>query len=137
MKKFILLMAMMFLSTASFAADDGYDCKTEHDNIVQDLMKPVECTHDEECAYFDYGYPWQPAECIKGIVSKSKETHNISNVELIEEYNQHCIYNNKAEKKKYEEFADKLEKSSCDNMQRVYCYKGYCRMNGYAIYNDK
>ena len=135
MKK-IFLLALLFLISAPAIAEDGYICSVEKERITKDLMKDVTCTHDEECGWFDYGYPWQPAPCVKAIVNTSNENHNLANLRLIEEYNNYCIYPNADEKKQYDEFESTKQSAEC-NIQRAYCYKGFCRSKNYAIYNDK
>ncbi len=131
MRIFILTFLLLF-SVPSFA----YECAIEKEKIITDLKKDVQCSNDDECGYFDYGYPWQPDKCVKAIVNIHNESHNISNLRLIEEYNTNCIYNDAAQKKEYDTFAASLEKAQCD-IPRTYCYKGFCRIKNYAIYNDK
>jgi len=128
------LMIVLFLSSQVKAED--YSCPVEKQNVTKILMQDVQCTHDEECGWFDYGYPWQPGVCAKAIVNITKENHNIANLRLISEYDQHCIANDPAEKTKYDEFAKKLSISAC-KITRTYCYKGFCRIKNYATYFDK
>lgn len=144
MKKIILLTAILinilFFSQISYAQvapePKKYDCAVGKEKMLKDLMENVTCIHDEECGWFDYGYPWQPSECVKAIINTKKENHNITNLRLIEEYNNYCINPNVDEKKKYDDFAKKLAETVCD-LPRTYCYKGFCRIQSYAIYNDK
>lgn len=135
----ILYLSILLFSFSARAEDKPFDCSAEKERITKDLMKDVECVHDDECGYFNFGYPWQPDACIKAIIniSKEKENHNITNLRVIEQYNQQCIYQKPDEKKKYEDFNEKLALAKCKEPPRVYCYKGFCRIQSYAIYNDK
>jgi hypothetical protein len=135
MIKILLIILALSFSQNAFA-EEKYECPVEKEKITNDLMKDVACTHDEECGWFDYGYPWQPQACMKAIVNTGKENHNITMLRLIEEYNQHCIYKDESEKKKYDDFEHTLQIKKCD-IPRAYCYKGFCRTQSYATYNDK
>lgn len=146
MKFFLLVLLVTILPFFAFArAEDEtvefvkkseiYDCEEKKQEILDFLSEPQECGMDEDCSYFDYGYPWQPDECIKAIVSKSEEERTIRNLAVIEKYNEECIYGDEAENKKYEEFSRSVESAQC-NMIRLYCYKGYCRSKNYSVHTN-
>lgn len=128
----VLIITLLFSFSAS-----AYDCKVEKKKIIHDLMEDVECKQDAECGWFTYGYPWQPEQCVRSIINVTKENHNISNMRLIAEYNNFCIYPDTEEKKKFDAFSEEMTRTTCENPVRVYCYKGYCRSQSYAIYNDQ
>lgn len=135
MKNLFLITLLTMIPVGAFAKD--YECKAEKDKITKDLMKEVQCTHDQECGYFNYGYPWQPDVCSKAIVNVKKENRTLFNLRLIAEYNNNCIYPDDEEKKKFEDFKEQMTVVRCSEPVRVYCYKGFCRTQSYAIYNDK
>ncbi len=134
-RNLFILVSVLILSVG--AQVSAYDCKFEKERITKDLMQDVECVHDQECGYFNYGYPWQPDVCIKAIINVKKENHNISNLRLMAEYNNKCIYTDAEETKKYNDFKEQTTKAVCNEPVRVYCYKGFCRTQSYAIYNDE
>ncbi len=133
--KLVFALLLLLVSVKTHA----YDCNEEKQRIIADLSEDVQCTQDVECGYFNYGYPWQPDICMKAIINVKKDNKNISNLRLIAEYNNNCIYTNEDEKKKFKEFEEKLATASetCNEPVRVYCYKGFCRTLSYAIYNDE
>ena len=98
--------------------------------ITEMLRQEVECFADTDCRYFDYGYPWQPAPCVKAIVSVYEEDKNIQELELIERYNQRCIEGDKDEMAKYKEMQKLTEETSCD-FGKLICLQGKCRKKNY------
>jgi len=146
MLKILFSLSALLLASNSFAeeasqapakATENYVCPVEKKKILDDLTQDVTCTHDEECSYFNYGYPWQPEVCTKAIVNKTQQGKTMKNLALIEQYDENCIQNDEAEKKKFSEFVRKYETTTCSEPPRVYCFKGFCRTKSYAIYNDK
>jgi hypothetical protein len=143
MKNILAAFILLFSVSASAQHLGGfikpveeYDCEKGKKEIIEDLMKPVTCFHDDDCSYFDFGYPWQPNICVKAIINIKQKEKYISKLGIIEQYNQKCIKNNEEENKKFTEFAAELEKQDCGKLPRVYCFKGFCRINNYSIYNE-
>jgi hypothetical protein len=139
--KYLFLTILLFSFSAhaqqKVEKPETYDCKVEKDKILEDLMEPVQCVQDDECGYFDYGFPFQPDICLKAIINVKKQNHNIANLSYIAQYNNFCTYPNEEERKKKIEFEKTAEIKKCNPQPRVYCYKGFCRIQSYAIYNDK
>lgn len=143
MKNILAAFILLFSVSASAQHLGGYikpveyyDCEKAKKEILEDLMKPVTCFHDDDCSYFDFGYPWQPNICVKAIINSKKEEKYISKLRIIEQFNKNCIKSNEEENKKFTEFAAELEKQECGELPRVYCFKGFCRINNYSIYNE-
>lgn len=133
MRILFLLFTLLF-SVNSFAKE--YDCKTEAEKIVSRLQEVPDCFKDEECRYFDYGYPFQPDACSKAVVSTEAEGRNITNLRLIDDYLKNCVENNEQEKKKFEEFENRLNAQDCPRPSRLFCLKGKCRTQGYVMFDQ-
>ncbi len=137
MFKYLLTLIVSVLIAAPAIAQNNFDCEIEKERIFADLKRNAECVHDSDCGYFNYGYPWQPDMCMMAIINIKDESRNIANLRVIEQYNERCIYNNEEENKKYQEFSKALDEAECREPARTYCFKGFCRILSYAIYNDE
>lgn len=113
-----------------------YDCLNKRNQIIKRISKVPTCSKDTDCRYFDYGYPWQMGACLKPIVSTSEEGRNLTNLALIDEYNQKCVFNVESRKKEYEAFKQKLSSEKCGRLARTFCFKGMCRTNGYILHDQ-
>ncbi len=130
----IILLILIF-SFPAFAADE-YNCSKNKEKITKALGNFPACDNDDDCRYFDYGYPFQPKACVKAIVSKSVELKTIRYLEAIEEYNKNCVYNNLKENKKFDNLRTATKESECKNLPRVFCLKGVCRNQFYPLIFD-
>jgi hypothetical protein len=142
-KKLILNIAFLsfiiFVTEASYAQEDvsnsnnNYDCEEKYQEIVGHLKIQPQCFVDDDCKYFNYGYPFQPAVCRKAIISTSEKDKNILNLAKIEHFRQNCVYNDAVESEKYKELQSEIfnPEERC-NLSRVFCLKGYCRRKNYS-----
>ncbi|MDX1949106.1 MAG: hypothetical protein SFT90_01240 [Rickettsiales bacterium] len=113
-----------------------YDCQEQKKKIEEYLQIFPECNVDDDCRYFDYGYPWQGDACNKAIISKSQEKKNLKYLSSIEEYNKNCIYDKPNELEKFEAFNSELIEKECSNLPRLFCLKGVCRNQYYPLIFD-
>lgn len=121
---------------AKIVKDKSYDCLDRRNQIIKRLSKVPTCSKDTDCRYFDYGYPWQMGVCLKPIVSTTEEGRNITNLALIEEYNEKCVFNNESRKKEYNNFKKELTEKKCGRLARTFCFKGMCRTSGYILHDQ-
>lgn len=136
-KIFTIIFILVFTSLKTNAKNfEVYDCKQKKNEISEALKLFHSCEVDDDCRYFDYGYPFQQVACNKAIVSKSEENKTIKYLTAIEEYNQNCVYKNKQENKKFKKMDNSLESTICDNLPRLFCLKGVCRNQYYPLIFD-
>ncbi len=135
MKLFVLIISLLF-SLPSFAEDSAYNCKDNEKKILKVLKRFPYCDHDEECRYFDYGYPWQKDACVKAIVSTKEENNTLRYLKAIEEYNQNCVYNDKKKNRKFLKIQQSLKEKECKESPRLFCLKGVCRNQFYPMFFD-
>ena len=135
--KLFTIILILLHATSGFADEaKNYDCLDERNKIIQRISEVPTCTQDKDCQYFDYGYPWQMGICLKAVLSTSEEGKNLTNLNLIEQYNKECIYNNKERSTEYKNFQEKLASTKCKNLVRTYCLKGLCRTQGFVLYDQ-
>ncbi len=134
---FVIFCVILFCSSKAISNDfEIYDCDKEKKKIYNILKIFPDCEIDDDCRYFDFGYPWQSDVCNKAIISKSQEKKNLKYLSAIEKYNQNCIFINDDEKKKFEDFNQDLQKSECNNLPRLFCLKSVCRNQYYPLIFD-
>lgn len=128
----VIFLFILLISGSSFA----YDCKENEEKILKVLKRFPYCNNDEECRYFDYGYPWQKDACVKAIVSTYEENNTMRYLKAIEEYNQNCIYDNDEEKARFDAVQSSLKVKECKENPRLFCLKGVCRNQFYPMFFD-
>lgn len=113
-------------------------CEDASASIAKDLVTNTTCWKDEDCASYNFGYPWQKSACIKTIISTEKQEKNkiISLLGRIDTYKQACIDTNKDELTKYNATAKQIETESCTNVPLL-CLKGVCRTSTYAVIDSE
>ena len=115
---------------------EGYDCSARQSNIRSMLEQPRECFVDNDCKYFNFGYPFQPSPCNKAIISVYEEEKNLEHMVRIEKFRKNCL-SSEAEQNKYNQFSEQLtqatQQGKC-NLQRLYCYRGYCRSKNFSVF---
>ncbi len=132
----IILVIVLPASKASARDFEVFDCAQKKNEIIEAIKLFPLCEVDDDCRYFDYGYPFQHVACNKAIVSKSEENKTIKYLTAIEEYNQNCVYKNKQENKKFKKMDNSLKSTTCDNLPRLFCLKGVCRNQYYPLIFD-
>jgi len=116
--------------------EEIYDCNNRKAEIIDELREANECSVDNDCRYYDYGYPFQQNACRKAIVSTMDEKQNVANFAQIQQYKNECVTGNEVEMEKYNQLQEDAKSEQC-NLVRLYCYKGYCRTKNYSsISND-
>ncbi|HCR85499.1 MAG TPA: hypothetical protein DIV86_02360 [Alphaproteobacteria bacterium] len=132
--KILLLFFVMFAALNVNAKE--YKCPVEKEKIISRLQQVPTCFKDEECRYFDYGYPFQPNVCMKAIVSTQQEGKTITDLRLISDYNQNCVFNTQEGKNNFEQFEESKTLVKCKQPARLFCLKGKCRTQGYVAFDQ-